>query len=172
MRNTWVTKGTAHERFISVVFTDPALLATAMLLTTRFLLGRPGKSLGPKVIYHTLQFRGFVIQQITSALSDAKRASSDALITAVLLLSAYELSYGDVKSFHVHMKGLIQMIKLRGGLQEIAREDPYTEGFIRWHDVNAATLAGCQPYFLSVEGQSNRRALEPDPTMFRMRERE
>lgn len=173
MRNAhWVSKGMAHSTFILIIFTDPTLLAATMLITSRFLLGRPGKLLPPKIMYHALQFRGFVIQQITKALSDTKRAISDQLIIAVLLLSAYELSYGDLASFHIHMRGLMQMIELRGGMQEIGHADPYVEGFILWHDANASTLAGCQPFCSSLGRRPSRRSPEADPTMFRMRGKE
>lgn len=166
---SWISKGIAHQKFISIIFTDPALLAAAMLLTTRFLLSRSGKPLPPKVLYHALQFRGFLIQQVTNALSDTKRAVSDAMVATVLLLSAYELTYGDPMSYHVHMTGLVQMIDLRGGMQEIGRSDPYVEGFILWHDSNASTLAGCRPYCEKVKGRSNRSSPEADPDMFRVR---
>lgn len=166
---SWITKGVAHQRFIDVIFTDPALLAATMLLTTRFLLARPGKPLPPKVQYHALRFRGFLIQQVTKALSDAKRATSDAMVVAVLLLSAYELNVGDAASYHVHMTGLVQMIDLRGGMREIGRYDPYMEGFILWHDSNASTLAGCEPYCTKVKERSNRSSPEADPDMFRNR---
>lgn len=71
---------------------------------------------------------------------------SDAILVAILILAGYEGLRGSRESYHVHMRGLVQMINMRGGLSKLNDSSPHLRELVMWHDVNVSTVLRCPPY--------------------------
>ena len=130
------------ERFYEFVFTDPVLLTVALLITIRYRLECLGYRNRAKDFMQVLQLEDFLIKRVNAALKQPGRAVSDPMLVAVALCAAYEVKNGNPSAYHIHMKGLLRMIDLRGGLAKIGEEDPYLERLLIWHDVNTSRLSG------------------------------
>ena len=136
------------EKFYAYIFTDPMLLTVAILLTIRHqfeVFGRDSSSRSPDGA-RILNIERFLLRSINEALQDPVRSVSDQMLVAVILYGAYEIKHGTGERYHIQMRGLLQIIALRGGLREIGRQDPYTERLLLWQDANTAQLAGIESY--------------------------
>jgi hypothetical protein len=136
------------EKFYAYIFTDPMLLTVAILLTIRHqfeVFGRDASSRSPDGA-RILNIERFLLKSINEALKDPVRSISDQMLVAVILYAAYEIKHGTGERYHIHMRGLLQIINLRGGLREVGRQDPYTERLLLWQDANTAQLAGVESY--------------------------
>ncbi len=71
--------------------------------------------------------------------------------------------YGDSSAYQIHMSGLKQMVRLRGGLQSLGL-DGLIARMILWLDYNHAKVHGSTLYF----GQSAE--VERRPSPFRYKE--
>lgn len=114
--------GIAYKYLIPNLFHDPALISSCMLLSLSQLIAARRKSIEPRIIHGILQLRGHVIRCINEALNDIKRAASDHVIVATLLLATCEALHGLRESYPVHMMGLMAMVNSRGGLRELGFE--------------------------------------------------
>jgi hypothetical protein len=136
------------EKFYAYIFTDPMLLTVAILLTIRHqfeVFGRDASSRSPDGA-RILNIERFLLKSINEALKDPVRSISDQMLVAVILYAAYEIKHGTGERYHIHMRGLLQILNLRGGLREVGRQDPYTERLLLWQDANTAQLAGVESY--------------------------
>lgn len=133
-------------RFYRFVWTDPILLSTAVLLGVRNQLDVIGRCIDGQTFTSVLQIERFLMRSINDALGEPDRGVSDQMLIAVALCAAYEIKHGTGACFHIHMQGLVQMIKLRGGLLSIGSPDPYIVRLLIWLDTNTSKLAGCTPY--------------------------
>lgn len=168
-RSQYGLKGQLPEpRFYGYVHTDPTLLSLAVLIGVRnhlLLSGNEGTT-QCDIRVGVLSLEEHITSSINDALRDSARALSDQILVAVALCAAYELKHGDPRRFHVHMHGLVQMIRLRGGLSVIGRGDPYIKQFLLWMDVNTSALGGGGCYLqgsiaesgVNVEPSANSRA--------------
>lgn len=153
-------------RFYGLVFTDPILLSTALLVGVRNQLDVQGRSLKGKTLIGVLHIERYLMRRINEALRDPVRGFTDQMLLAVGLCAAYEIKHGNGACFHIHMRGLVQMINMRGGLLAIGTPDPYVLRVLFWLDINTTKLAGCKPYFEDM-ADSLKVNLIADPKMFR-----
>jgi len=118
-----------------LALTEPALFYVRLLFATGDLL-RLG-AVSPKATYW---LQGQAVQAINEALSDPKRATSDALILAVGRIAIHETLYGDrAAALYVHRPAQKRMVSMRGGMRAL----PYPElvkRLMRWGDTVMATL--------------------------------
>ena len=63
------------------------------------------------------------------------------------------------------MKGLMRMLRIRGGLQNLGY-DGYLARVLIWYDVNCAAVIGCAPYLSKVRIDHFEAALPPDKQNF------
>lgn len=138
-------------RFYAFVFTDPVLLATAVLLGVRNQLDVLGRCLDGQTLVGVIHIERFLLNSINDALTDPVRGMSDPMLICVALCAAYEIKHGSGACYHVHMQGLVRMVELRGGLVAIGSPDPYIVRLLMWIDINTAKLAGCAPYFEGMD---------------------
>jgi len=155
-------------RFYTFVYTDPILLSTAVLLGVRNQLDVLGRCIDGQTFASVLQIERFLMRSISDALGDPIRGISDQMLIAVALCAAYEIKHGTGACYHVHMRGLVQMIHLRGGLLAIGSPDPYIVRLLTWIDTNTSKIAGCKPY---LQGMVNGLASNPhaNTAIFRAR---
>ncbi|KAL8999866.1 MAG: hypothetical protein Q9169_001407 [Polycauliona sp. 2 TL-2023] len=98
----------------------------------------------PEVLYEMKQQ---AITSINRGLQDPAVATSDQLIGAVAKMAAYEAGFADDHvQFHIHMKGLVKMVELRGGLRSLGLNGLLAR-MLLWIDLNAAFLLQSRPYF-------------------------
>ena len=138
------------ERFYRFVFTDPVLLTVALLITIRYRLECLGYRNRERDFIQVLQLEEFLIQRVNTALQEPERAVSDPMLVTVALCAAYEVKNGNSDAYHIHMKGLMRMIDLRGGLGALYESDPYLERMLIWHDVNTSQIIGHEGYLLHL----------------------
>lgn len=122
--STITTPGIAHRLLMPAMFEDPAVVTSCMLLSLSQLIAtrRATQPIPPRIIYGILQLRGHVMRIINEALDDPRRANSDHLIIAVLLLATCEALHGLRESYPVHMIGCMNMVNLRGGLSALGMQ--------------------------------------------------
>lgn len=152
---------------MDIVLRDPLPLTTAILITVRHLVLMKGTTPNPKDLYHEEVMRGYLVHCVNTALDDPVRSISDPMLAAVALLAIYEVKYGNLKEYHIHMKGLFQMVKLRGGIAQVSQQAPFIGGFILWQDKNSSAIANSDAYFGEVETDTGYKA---DPKMFTLME--
>lgn len=157
----------AFTSFMDVVLRDPIPLTTAILITVRHLVLMKGTTASPRDLYQEEVMRGYLVRCVNAALDDPDRSISDPMLAAVALLAIYEVKYGNLKEYHIHMNGLVQMVKLRGGIVNMSQETPFIGGFITWQDRNSSAIANCEPYFGDSDKDSCYKA---DPKMFTLME--
>lgn len=138
------------ERFYRFIFRDPVLLTIALLITIRYRLECLGYRNRARDFMQVLQLEDFLIERVNAALKQPGRAVSDPMLVTVALCAAYEVKNGNPEAYHIHMKGLVRMIDLRGGLRAIGDADPYLERMLIWHDVNTSQIVGHEGYLLHL----------------------
>jgi hypothetical protein len=162
---------TSWKRFYAFVFTDPVVLTTAILLTSRHQFEVLGREASGEDGVRIANMERFLLQRINEALRDPVRGISDQMLVAVALYAAYEIKHGNGSRYHIHMSGLVQMINLRGGLREISQQDPYVERLLLWQDANTSKLANIPGYLIDLDnslGEWSKRP-KPNPRMFQLR---
>lgn len=155
------------ERFYAFVFQDPIMISTALLLTARHFLETLGRPPQGKDLVHIRNLEQHLVRRINRALSDP-RGISDHVLVAVSLCAAYDGKHGNPESYDIHMRGLVQMIKLRGGLPEVGR-DPYVERLLLWQDANASKVTGGRRYFDGMTRSPGADFPEPNTDIFQMK---
>lgn len=133
---------------MSFLFEDPVVLTTATLISLRRFLAPSGDPISSEDEAYILNIKGFLIRKINAALQDERRSISNQMLVCVSLLACYEAKYEAAESsnYHTHMRGLAEMIHMRGGLRAIGSDAPWIERLLVWNDVNTSTIVGCDPY--------------------------
>lgn len=155
------------ERFYRFIFTDPVLLTVALLITIRYRLECLGYRNRARDFMQVLMLEDFLIKRVNAALKQPGRAVSDPMLVAVALCAAYEVKNGNPDAYHVHMKGLMQMIDIRGGLAAVGEGDPYLERMLIWHDVNTSQIVGHKGYLLHMPNSLENAIPESNLATFR-----
>ena len=93
--------------------------------------------------YQTLTCTNKLIQ----ASNGSRNIYSDAIIGAVAKMASYEAMFGLPELYHTHMRGLRNMIKVRGGLEALGLEG-LLQRMVLWIDINSAFLLNSTAYFL------------------------
>lgn len=129
----------------SFELTEPALFYTSLFLAT----GIPVAN-GQMDIEKALWLRGHAIRALNEALDDPKRATSNAVISAVGKIALHEFIYGDRKaSIRIHRPAQQYMIAMRGGIERLGLP-PITLQLMTWYDALMAAESGTVAYFKDV----------------------
>jgi nitrogen regulatory protein PII len=70
----------------------------------------------------TLAARCASIQLLHSMMATPETSTSDEAIEAVVRLVLSDLCYGEAEDLRVHVDGVHEMVRVRGGLQGLGRE--------------------------------------------------
>ncbi|KAL8690970.1 MAG: hypothetical protein Q9218_003708 [Villophora microphyllina] len=88
------------------------------------------------------------ITSINRALQSPKVDISDQLIGAVAKMAAFEAGFaGDEAQYHIHMRGLLKMVELRGGLESLGLNGLLGR-MLLWIDLNASVILKTKLYFV------------------------
>lgn len=113
------------------------MYAVLLMAASHFAIVNPAQG----TLIDLLALKARALSEINAALTNPKRAITDAMIGAVAKMAAYEAVFGDSEVFVAHMKGLQMMLKIRGGLATLGM-DGLLERMLVWIDLNAAHLTG------------------------------
>ncbi|MCJ1403316.1 hypothetical protein MMC11_006539 [Xylographa trunciseda] len=112
------------------------------------------------------------ITLINERLGNENEATTDATIAAVACLASGENSFGTPKSANVHMSGLEEMIRLRGGLQNLGMQGLLNKLVIWADQCNAAiTSSGLRfntAYFSTTDEPPSEFSIAPPEDLFEM----
>ncbi|KAK3115004.1 hypothetical protein LTR53_006089 [Teratosphaeriaceae sp. CCFEE 6253] len=125
--------------------TEPALYYTSLYLAT----GVPVVD-GTLHVTKALWLRQRAIKALNDALADPKRATSNAIISAVGKIALHEHTYGDrAGASRVHRAAQQRMIALRGGIQQLGLPN-VTIQLMVWYDAYMAAETNTQAYFADL----------------------
>ncbi|OCL05404.1 hypothetical protein AOQ84DRAFT_379623 [Glonium stellatum] len=93
-----------------------------------------------------LTHRMEAVKLVNARLGDPDLEASDGTVSAVACMANYEAGNGTLVSVQIHMNGLEQMVKMRGGL-DAAGFPIYLQRKIAWADINSAAALGSSPMF-------------------------
>ncbi|KAM0723932.1 hypothetical protein Q7P37_000923 [Cladosporium fusiforme] len=136
-------KGLLRRRWFPLAMEEPSTMYAVLLMAaSHYCAINPHSS----NLIDLLYLKSRALNEINSALRDPKRATSDAIIGAVMKMAAYEACFGDSAVFSQHMKGLSLMLKMRGGLGTLGL-DGLLERMVVWIDLNASVICGLSKLF-------------------------
>lgn len=153
------------ERFWKFVFTEPVILMIAILAVVHYKIDTLSFRSRERDLFQIWRIERLLIRSINDALCDPLRSVSDQMLIAVMLIAAYEIKHGKPECYHIHMRGLVQMVALRGGLSEIAKQDAYVERLLLFQDAKTAKLAGSEGYLKTMASSLGHRLQDPPDHM-------
>lgn len=141
--------GLLRIRWFPFVMTGAATIQVILLLAaSHFATLQPSREHGLDL----LQLKSKAISLIGTAL--AAEGPSDQLVGAVAKMASYEAMFGDQRPYESHMKGLMKMTQLRGGLAELGLNGMLAR-ICLWIDCNSALLHNSPHHFTSVPDDSS-----------------
>ncbi|KAL8728625.1 MAG: hypothetical protein Q9166_005278 [cf. Caloplaca sp. 2 TL-2023] len=156
-------KGALRRIWFPMVVAEQATLNVVILTAAFHYLSVNQFQCSPEVLYKLKQD---AISSINRGLQDPHLATSDQLIGAVAKMAAYEAGFaGDEAQYHMHMRGLVRMVELRGGLESLGL-DGLLARMIRWIDLNSAFLLKTHLYFPHAKALPGHITPEPNPGHF------
>ena len=144
-------KGIVRGVWVPFLLTDPASMSAIILVSVLHMRFSSGHREPCRAL---LQLKAFMFGTINRALQDCERACSDQLIVAVFNAAICEAVFGSANIYHVHMRGLMRMISIRGGLTQLGDLGfikDYVARVLLWYDVNCASIVGCGRYLDGTE---------------------
>lgn len=155
-------KGLLRRRWFPLAMEEPSTMYAVLLMAASHYCAVSPTSAN---LIDLLYLKSRALNEINKALRDPKRATTDAVIGAVMKMAAYEAVFGDSAVFSAHMKGLSLMLKMRGGLGTLGL-DGLLERMVVWIDLNAAFICGLTALFGNEEFPTVFKLEKPDPYHF------
>lgn len=156
-------RGLLRTRWFPLVITKPCLFLVILLIAASHYAAVHGATNDLKL--NLLSLRYEAIQAINEALSSDPEALDDALVGAVAKMASYEAMFGCPENFDIHMRGLLRMINVRGGLSTLG-----LGGLLRrivvWIDRNSAFLHGWSLYLPNHTFVADDEVPDPNPSQF------
>lgn len=85
---------------------------------------------------NAIAYKGRAMSMVNSRMLDPERMADDGAITAACTLAGWELLFGVPEVFEIHMDGMCQLLKLRGGLQALQATNPLLVSLISWYVIH------------------------------------
>lgn len=136
-------KGLLRRRWFPLAMEEPSTMYAVLLMAASHYCAVNPQSAN---LIDLLHLKSRALTEINIALRDPKRATSDAVIGAVMKMAAYEAVFGDSAVFSAHMRGLSMMLDMRGGLCTLGL-DGLLERMVVWIDLNASFVCGLSKLF-------------------------
>lgn len=169
-------RGLLRTRWFPLVMTEPSLFLVIMLIAASHhatMQQQHDNQDHQDRKLNILTLRCEAVHAINQALTTHREATphNDALIGAIAKMASYEAMFGSRDAYTVHMRGLRQVVGLRGGLDCL---EEVMGGLLRrivvWIDRNSAFLNGSGLYFpgegFGSAGQGDSVEVEPNPGHF------
>jgi hypothetical protein len=146
--------GLLRTRWFPLVLSEAATFQVVVLLSaSNYASLRYSSGDGPNL----LLLKSRAISSINKALKATDSPSSDQLIGAVAKMASYEAMFGDQQTYEMHIRGLVKMVQLRGGLSSLGLGGLLARICV-WIDRNAAFLNRSPLHFTSVGGELSTQA--------------
>lgn len=151
--------GLLRTRWFPFVLSEAATFQVIILLSaSNYASLRYPYGDGPSL----LLLKSRAISLINKAFEANDNPTTDELIGAVAKMASYEAMFGDQLTYEMHMRGLVKMIELRGGLSSLGLGGLLAR-ICLWIDSNASFLHNSPLYFASVNQE---RLVHANPTGF------
>lgn len=138
--------GLLRTRWFPLVLSEAATFQVVVLLSaSNYASLRYPSGDGPNLLH----LKSRAISGINDALKATNTPTSDQLIGAVAKMASYEAMFGDQQTYEMHMRGLLKMVQLRGGLQSLGLGGLLARICV-WIDRNSAFLNNSPLHFTSV----------------------
>ncbi|KAL8870472.1 MAG: hypothetical protein Q9174_003497 [Haloplaca sp. 1 TL-2023] len=156
-------KGALRSIWFPMVIADQAVLDVVVLTAATHYVMVNRTTCEPKTLY---KLKEDAINSINRNLQKPDLVVTDQLIGAVAKMAAYEAGFaGDELQYHVHMRGLMKMVELRGGLESLGLNGLLGR-MLLWIDLNAAFLLKTKLYFSHVNALPGHTVPGPNPGHF------
>lgn len=86
-----------------------------------------------------IKYKMVALRVLNERMSEVTQATMDDTIGTVTAAAGFELFMGTLEAYRVHMDGLQQIIRLRGGFQSLQVSNPQLALFIAWSDYLLST---------------------------------
>jgi hypothetical protein len=142
--------GSLRRLWLPFALSEPSVFQVVMLLAASSNAMLHGQSvLQPNL----LSLKAKSIRSINEGLRDPSRAQSDHIIMAVAKMAVYEAMYGSLRTYKVHMGGLLRMLecKMKMGHDTNLGTNGMLTRICFWIDDNLAALLGVPRYLTSLE---------------------
>ena len=136
-------RGLLRRRWFPLAMEEPSTMYAVLLMAASHYCAVNPHSAN---LIDLLYLKSRALTEINTALRDPNRATSDAVIGAVMKMAAYEAVFGDSAVFSAHMRGLSLMLNMRGGLGTLGL-DGLLERMVVWIDLNAHFVCGLTKLF-------------------------
>ncbi|KAE9371382.1 hypothetical protein N431DRAFT_558921 [Stipitochalara longipes BDJ] len=107
----------------------------ATLLTAAVHLNRKRRFRDPAAL---LWFKAETIRAANEKMNDPAEAASDEMIMVALILLVFNVGGGNTEEFEIHLRGINEMVKLRGGMQGLGMRGMVKNWLLvcygPWHD--------------------------------------
>ena len=155
-------KGLLRRRWFPLAMSEPSTMYAVLLMAASHYCAVNPHSAN---LIDLLYLKSRALTEINIALRDPKRATSDAVIGAVMKMAAYEAVFGDSSVFSAHMQGLSMMLNMRGGLGTLGL-DGLLERMVVWIDLSAHFVCGLSKLFGNEAFPTVVKFEAPDPYHF------
>ena len=149
-----------------MVIGDPSLFHVVMLISASHYAAQNRKSTSTVQLLQMKQHAITLINQSITSRSVTGSPVTDQIVGSVAKMAAYEAMFGTLAAYHAHMKGLRQMVALRGGVDAIHGLDGLVARMVVWIDANAAHVLGTHLHFEKSRLPIRQVVLTPNPHQF------
>ncbi|KAH7413156.1 hypothetical protein BKA64DRAFT_346789 [Cadophora sp. MPI-SDFR-AT-0126] len=100
----------------------------------------------PSDTYESIRHHGIAVKIVKEGMSEPVVATSDAFIGAIVGLTCYHCHTGNHDAWKLHMNGLEQVIRLRGGIHTLD-SNKRVRALLGWSDATGSSVEDIHPRF-------------------------
>lgn len=134
-REAWLPVGMLHAASFHQVLSNAALNIAAL---------RARKSIPEQK--ESMKHHTTALKLIAKDITDREQSIGDGVIGAIIGFACYSHVIGNQSIFHMHMKAVMEVIRLRGGINTF-HSNPILRIVVFWVDVSASVTGDTHPYF-------------------------
>ncbi|PVH77811.1 hypothetical protein DL98DRAFT_656527 [Cadophora sp. DSE1049] len=118
----------------------------------------------PSDTYESRRHHGIAVKIVKEGMSDPAVATSDAFIGAIVGLTCYHCHTGNHDAWKLHMNGLEQVVRLRGGIHTLD-SNKLVRALLGWSDITGSSVEDIHPRFPLPSFIPDLDTLHPCPTI-------
>ena len=154
--------GLLRSRWFPMVITEAATLHVVLLTAASHYASSRNI---PQISSILFKMKGEAIRSINAGLRNTTEEITDQLIGAVAKMASYEAMFGDPNLFHLHMRAVYRMVKIRGGLETLGLNGLLGR-MVLWIDINSSFLLNSTLYFAPLVTLAGHVPPKPNPAHF------
>lgn len=150
------------SRWFPFVLYSPVVFAVITLFSaSHYAAQKPGIAYADTL----LSLKQCALNEIFQCLTKSKGMIQDVLIAATAKMASYEAIYGDEETYHLHMKAVEAMLRMRGGLRQLGL-DGFLSRLLIFIDTNSAFLLNTHLHLLESSFPRQEPFILPNPSRF------